>query len=70
MQRSEVGRTAVHEACIGGHVECVTLLVGYTQDLDTPDKDGQTAAHLAAYHGERSCLAALASAGTVYRTGS
>ena len=53
---SSVQRTALHEACMGGHIATLLQLVQYTKDLDHRDSHGQTAAHIAAYHGETSCL--------------
>jgi ankyrin repeat protein len=49
----------LHEACTGGHLETLLQLVRYTKDLDHPDSHGQTAAHIAAYHGETGCLNTL-----------
>lgn len=35
------------------------LLLDHTTELDIPDSDGQTAAHIAAYNGEVKCLEIL-----------
>ena len=52
-------RTALHEACSGGHLNTLLQLVQHTKDLDKADNHGQTPAHIAAYHGETACLKAL-----------
>ncbi|BFZ04903.1 hypothetical protein BsWGS_07942 [Bradybaena similaris] len=52
-------RVALHEACIGGHLESVRLLVDATSDINVGDINGQTAAHLAAFHGETKVLKLL-----------
>lgn len=57
-------RTPLHEACTGGHVAVVKQLLQYMTDIDVVDSNGQTAAHLAAYHGESECLKALTSKGS------
>ena len=60
---SHAGRTPLHEACQGGHIQVMQLLMDYSRELDVPDRDGQTAAHLAAYNGEVKCLQSLADRG-------
>lgn len=44
----------------------VELLVEYTDQLDMADRDGLTAAHVAALNGEVRCLQTLYDKGTVY----
>ncbi|XP_063715234.1 ankyrin repeat, PH and SEC7 domain containing protein secG-like isoform X2 [Symsagittifera roscoffensis] len=56
------GRTALHEACIGGHAHVVKYLTSVVSSCDVTDGQGQTAAHLAAFHGESQCLEELARA--------
>ena len=41
----------------------VEELIQHITDIDIVDSNGQTAAHLAAYHGESECLKALISSG-------
>ena len=60
---SHAGRTPLHEACQGGHLQVMQLLMDYSRELDVQDRDGQTAAHLAAYNGEVKCLQSLADRG-------
>lgn len=57
------GRTTLHEVCVGGHPECLELLLTYTDQVNVKDKDGQTPAHLAAFNGELRCLKLLAEKG-------
>ena len=57
--RSGSQRVPLHEACIGGHLECIQLLADVMPDINIADKDGQTAAHLAAFNGEDECLKVL-----------
>ncbi|XP_078662603.1 uncharacterized protein LOC144906316 isoform X1 [Branchiostoma floridae x Branchiostoma belcheri] len=64
--QSAAGRTALHDACIGGFDRVVKVLVRYMKRgraLDTQDKDGQSACHLAAFHGELDCFNILADKG-------
>lgn len=60
---SSSGRTPLHDACQGGHLECVELLADFDVDLDSQDKDGMAPLHIAAFHGELSCFKALAEKG-------
>lgn len=64
MKCSSVHRTPLHEACTGGHIHVVQQLLQHITDIDFVDSSGQTAAHLAAYHGEGECLRALISSGS------
>ena len=57
------GKTPLHEACQGGHWEVLELLLDYTQELDVQDRDGQSAAHIAASNGEVKCLQILSDKG-------
>jgi len=59
MLKSGSQRVPLHEACIGGHLDCVELLVDVMSDINISDKDGQTAAHLAAFNGEEESLKVL-----------
>ena len=59
MLRSGNQRVPLHEACIGGHLETVQLLIDVMSDINIQDKDGQTAAHLAAFNGEVECMKVL-----------
>ena len=59
------GRTTLHEVCVGGHVECLKLLLQYTDQVNIKDKDGQTPAHLAAFNGESRCIKLLSEHGNV-----
>ena len=60
------GRTTLHEVCVGGHVECLKLLLKYTDQVNLKDRDGQTPAHLAAFNGESRCLKLLAEHGIFF----
>lgn len=60
---STKGRTPLHDACQGGHLQCVELLADFDVDLDCQDKDGMAPLHVAAYHGELECFKALAEKG-------
>ncbi|XP_008845449.1 ankyrin repeat and SOCS box protein 10 isoform X3 [Nannospalax galili] len=40
------GRTALHEACAGGHAACVHVLLVAGADPNTPDQDGKRPLHL------------------------
>ena len=48
---------------MGGHRATVVELVQYINNLDMVDNHGQTAAHIAAYHGETECLKVLIDSG-------
>ncbi len=61
--RSETGRTALHEACQGGHARAVQMLLPYTGHLDVQDQDGRSPALLAASNGELECLQLLVISG-------
>lgn len=58
------GRTTLHKICVGGHHECLKLLLTYTDQVNVKDKDGQSPAHLAAFNGELRCLKLLSEKGT------
>ena len=58
------GRTALHEACQGGHDDVVELLLNASANYDLADSEGQTAAHMAAFQGEIKCLQSLTDKGT------
>ena len=57
------GRTTLHEVCVGGHIECLKLLLQHTDQVNLKDKDGQTPAHLAAFNGETRCIKLLSENG-------
>lgn len=57
-------RTPLHEACIGGHTLVVKELLKHMTDINVVDSNGQTSAHLAAYHGESECLEILVTNGS------
>ena len=59
MLKSATQRTPLHDACIGGHLDCVSLLLDVMENIEVPDKNGQTAAHLAAFNGEAGALSLL-----------
>ncbi|RUS74753.1 hypothetical protein EGW08_017482 [Elysia chlorotica] len=59
MLKSATQRTPLHDACIGGHLDCVALLLDVMENVEVPDKNGQTAAHLAAFNGEAGALSLL-----------
>ncbi|GFS01598.1 ankyrin-3 [Elysia marginata] len=59
MLKSATHRTPLHDACIGGHLDCVALLLDVMENVEAPDKNGQTAAHLAAFNGEAGALSLL-----------
>lgn len=63
-QKSMTGRIPLHDACIGGHDECVALLLDYMTAVDLTDRNQQTAVHHAAFNGEVKCLNLLAQKGT------
>lgn len=56
--RSRLGMTALHQAAINGHRECVFLLLTIS-DPEAKDVFGNTALHCAAYHGHRECVSLL-----------
>lgn len=60
---NRLGRTPLHEACQGGYVEVLQVLLDFTRNTDAPDAEGQTPTHLAAVHGEVTCLEVLADRG-------
>ncbi|XP_060583232.1 ankyrin-3-like [Ruditapes philippinarum] len=63
LSRMSNGRTTLHEVCVGGHHECLSLLLKYTDKVNVKDRDGQTPAHLAAFNGEVKCLRILSENG-------
>ena len=63
-QVSHVGRTPLHEACQGGHVDVLCLILDYTRSIiNAGDQEGQSPAHMAAFHGEVDCLEVLTDRG-------
>ena len=65
MQFSNAGRTPLHEVCQGGYCNILSLLLEYTCEVDTQDRDGQTPTHIAALNGEVECLKILYDKGMV-----
>lgn len=61
---SSSARTPLHDACQGGHLQCVELLADFDVDLDCQDREGMAPIHVAAFQGELACLKALAEKGT------
>ncbi|XP_050408322.1 ankyrin-3 [Patella vulgata] len=57
------GRLPLHNACVGGHDECVKILLDHMTDIEGTDCDGMTATHLAGLHGEMKCLKLLVAKG-------
>ena len=57
--QNHLGRTPIHDACQGGHLEVLQVLLQFTTDFDIPDKQMQTPAHVAAFNGEVECLQTL-----------
>ncbi|KAK0707798.1 ankyrin repeat-containing domain protein [Lasiosphaeris hirsuta] len=53
------GDTALHQAAIGGHAECVRFLWGAGASPNIPNKRGQTALHDAALRGSEDCVGAI-----------
>ncbi|KAJ3135055.1 hypothetical protein HK101_004268 [Irineochytrium annulatum] len=53
------GRRAVHEACAGGHLECVRALWMAGAEMEAPDADGFTPLRLAIESGARGVVAFL-----------
>ncbi|XP_033124694.1 ankyrin repeat domain-containing protein 6-like isoform X4 [Anneissia japonica] len=51
--------TALHLACLNGHLKCTRLLIKGNADIDLQTNDGDTALHLAAYNGHASTLELL-----------
>ena len=49
----------MHEACQGGHVGVLGLLLDYTRDVDVQDKEGLSPMHVAATNGELKCFEVL-----------
>jgi len=54
-----VGRTSLHEVCVGGHKACLELLLQHTSEINVRDKNNQTPAHVASFNGELGCLKML-----------
>ena len=57
------GHTALQAAAQNGHVEVIAALVGAGAEADAEDRDGDRAAHHAAFGDESAALRALAGAG-------
>lgn len=63
LQKSANGRTPLHEACQGGHVAVARFIFLYQPEIDAQDREGRSAAHLSAFHGEVKCLELLTDKG-------
>ncbi len=44
-------------------MDVLKVLLDYTRDVDVQDREGQSPAHLAAFHGETECIEILAERG-------
>lgn len=55
--------SALHRACIGGHVGIAKLLLKNTADPNLQDKESNTPLHYAAMVGSEACCAALLAGG-------
>ena len=44
---------------MGGHKDCLRVLLQYTPEVNIRDRDGQTPAHVAAFNGELGCIKML-----------
>ncbi|XP_053409807.1 ankyrin repeat and SOCS box protein 10 isoform X4 [Nycticebus coucang] len=53
------GRTALHEACVGGHTACVHVLLVAGADPNIPDQDGKRPLHLCQGPGILECAELL-----------
>ena len=54
------GMTALHYACLNGHVECVKELLNHKKtNVNTKDKKGNTPLHYACLNGYSACVAEL-----------
>ncbi|XP_012661952.1 ankyrin repeat and SOCS box protein 10 isoform X3 [Otolemur garnettii] len=53
------GRTALHEACVGGHTACVHVLLVAGADPNIPDQDGKRPLHLCQGPGTLECAELL-----------
>ena len=58
------GSTALHQACMAGHVGCVQMLLDYHAAIDAPDEHGVTPLMLAAMANRADGVQALLSAGS------
>jgi len=65
-----ISASCLHAAAQGGHLACVTLLIGRPEnqkmspaEIEARENQGQTALYLAAKNGHRYCCAALLAAG-------
>ena len=64
MMRSSNGYLSLHNAAIGGNVECIGLLLKYTDDVNATTSEEYTAVHLAILHGHCKALQMLLEHGT------
>ena len=58
----ELGRTALHETCMKGFLNCTTLLVQYQAGLDVFDNSQSTPLHYACRNGHKNTVELLATA--------
>lgn len=58
-ERGPGGWTALHQAALNGHVDCVEALLHNGAPIDFSLDDKSTALHLAARHDQRACVRAL-----------
>jgi hypothetical protein len=57
--KDECGRTALHLAARGGHLEFVKILLKFGASIDSKDQCGRTALHIAAEEGHKHIVIAL-----------
>jgi ankyrin repeat protein len=54
----------MHECCVNGNSNMLKDILQYIDDINKPDMNKQTAAHLASKYGELECLKILFANGT------
>lgn len=59
LDKSVNGRTALHDAVVGGYKDCLKMLLDYTAEVNVRDREGMTPAHVAAFNGELGCIKIL-----------
>ena len=66
LDKSVNGRTALHDAVVGGYKDCLKMLLDYTAEVNIRDREGMTPAHVAAFNGELGCIKILQDRGMLY----
>ena len=61
IEKDSEGRTPIHNAAYGGHLEIVNFLVSYTSDPNVANEDGDTPIHFAAEGGHLEIVKLLVS---------